>query len=35
VDLESLVAAVDGSLAAMEREDWPDGLTMPVIRVLA
>jgi predicted metal-dependent hydrolase len=35
VDLASMVAAVDGFLAAMEREDWPDGLTMPVIRLLA
>jgi len=31
VELASLVAAVDGLLAAMEREEWPDGLAMPVI----
>ena len=31
VELAPLVAAVDGFLAAMEREAWPEGLEMPRI----
>ena len=31
VELESLVERVDGFLAAMDGEGWPEGLAMPVI----
>jgi hypothetical protein len=31
VELTTLVAAVDGFLAAMEGERWPEGLAMPRI----
>jgi uncharacterized protein len=31
VELAPLVAAVDGHLGAMDREDWPEGLEMPLI----
>jgi predicted metal-dependent hydrolase len=32
VDLAPLVADVDAFLEAMDRESWPDGLAMPLIR---
>ena len=31
VELAPLVALVDANLAVVEREPWPEGLTMPVI----
>jgi hypothetical protein len=31
VRLAPLVGAVDGFLAAMDREEWPAGLEMPAI----
>jgi uncharacterized protein len=31
VELQALVAAVDGFLAALERVPWPEGLRMPLI----
>ena len=32
VELAPLVAAVDGFLAAMAAEEWPEGLAMPVVQ---